>query len=86
MLLVFAEVLRQEAFVSANPLSIGLCAASIAFAAASAVAVAEAVRAHVRGVIHWFARLVPSAAALAAFGMTLYLLRHNIIGLRFWAW
>ncbi|MCA9660374.1 MAG: beta-lactamase family protein, partial [Myxococcales bacterium] len=86
MLLTLAEVIRREAFISANPLSIGLCAVSVAFAAASALAVAEAVRAHVRGVIHWFARLVPSAAALAAFGMTLYLLRHQIIGLRFWAW
>jgi len=84
--LLLLELLRREAFTAANPLSIGLCLCTLVFAACSAAAVAEAVRAAVGRSLPLAARLVPSAAACACFGMTLYLLWHGIIGLRIWAW
>ena len=80
------HVLRRDAFTDANLLSVGLCLCTLAFAACSAAAVAEAVRAAVGRSLSLPARLVPSAAACACFGMTLYLLWHGIIGLRIWAW
>lgn len=83
---LFTEVFERDAFASANPWSVGLCACTIAFAFASAAALAAAVRAASARVGSWPARLLPSAAALACFGMALYLLRHGIIGLRIWAW
>lgn len=82
LLLVF----ELERFATANPWSIGLCLCTLAFAAASAGALAEAIRAAVAGKQPLLRRLFPSAAAVACFGMTLYLIAHGIIGLRTWAW
>ncbi|MEZ4454227.1 MAG: serine hydrolase domain-containing protein [Nannocystaceae bacterium] len=86
MVTLFNAIFVHEAFTDANPLSIGFCAVSLAFAAGSALALAEAIRAHVAGSIPWTTRLLPSATAIAAFGMTIYLMIHGIIGLRIWAW
>lgn len=86
MPVLLMEVVRRDAFMTANPLSVGLCLCTLVFAACSAAAVAEAVRAAVARSLSLPARLVPSAAACACFGMTLYLLWHGIIGLRIWAW
>jgi len=86
MPVLLLHVVRREAFTDANPLSVGLCLCTLAFAACSAAALAEAVRAAVGRSLSLLARLVPSAAACACFGMTLYLLGHGIIGLRLWAW
>lgn len=83
---LFMAVFEREAFAGPDPWSVGLCACTIAFAFASAAALASAVRAASARLVSWPARLVPSAAALASFGMTLYLLWHGIIGLRIWAW
>lgn len=83
---LLTEVLERDAFATANPLSVALCACTLAFAAASAAALTAAVRAAAGGRISWLTRLVPSATAVACFGMTLYLLAHGIIGLRIWAW
>ncbi|MDC0673595.1 serine hydrolase domain-containing protein [Nannocystis radixulma] len=84
--LLFVHMARAEAYTTANPLSIALCACTLLFAACSAAAVAEVVRASVARTVPLSLRLVPTAAALASFGMTLYLLFHGIIGLRVWAW
>ncbi|MBA3545925.1 MAG: hypothetical protein H0T76_05550 [Nannocystis sp.] len=86
MPILLLELARREAFTAANPLSVSLCLCTLVFAACSAAAVAEAIRAAVGRSLALPARLVPSAAACACFGMTLYLLRHGIIGLRIWAW
>jgi len=83
---VFLHMARAEAYTTANPLSIALCACTLLFAACSAAAVAEVVRAAVARSVPLAMRLIPGAAALASFGMTLYLLFHGIIGLRIWAW
>lgn len=84
--LVLLEVLRREAYVDANLWSVGLCVCTLVFAACSAGALAETVRAAVAGTLPWGRRLVSGAVAVASFGMTLYLLWHGIIGLRIWAW
>lgn len=84
--ILLLQVVRREVFTVATPLSIGLCVCTLVFAACSAAAVAEAVRAAVGRSLPLATRLVPSAAACACFGMTLYLLWHGIIGLRIWDW
>lgn len=84
--LLFMHMARAEAYTTANPLSVGLCLGTLVFAACSAAAVAEVVRAGVARTVPLSVRLVPSAAALASFGMTLYLMFHGIIGVRLWAW
>ncbi|MCY1067301.1 serine hydrolase [Nannocystis sp. RBIL2] len=86
LFLMFDHMARAEAYGTANPLSVGVCVCSLVFAACSAAAVAEVVRAGVAGTVPLALRLVPSAAAIASFGMTLYLMFHGIIGLRIWAW
>lgn len=79
-------VIGREAAATANPLSVALCLCTLLFAAASAAAMAEAVRAGTLGALRLRTRLVPSAAAVACFGVTLWLLVHGIIGVRTWAW
>lgn len=86
MPLLLTTIFERDAFATVNPLSVGLCVCTLAFAAASAAALAAAVRAAASGRVPWLARLIPSAAAVACFGVTLYLLAHGIIGLRLWAW
>jgi CubicO group peptidase (beta-lactamase class C family) len=83
--LLLVYVARAEAYGTANVLSVGLCACTVLFAGCSAAAVAEVVRAGVARTVPLRLRLVPSAAAIASFGMTLYLMFHGIIGLRLWA-
>lgn len=79
-------VFEQEKFATANAVSVSLFLMTLAFAACSAGALAETVRAQAAGTLPLRVRLVPGAAAVACFGMTLYLLMHGIIGLRIWAW
>lgn len=83
---LFVALFEHAAFATANPRSVALCLCTLGFAASSAVALSEAVRAGVARTIRLRARLFPSAAAIACFGMTVYLLAHGIIGLRTWAW
>lgn len=84
--LVLIHAHMRDALATANALSVGLCVATLAFAAASAAAMSETVRAWVAKALPWYARLIPSAAAIACFGLTLWLLWHGIIGLRTWAY
>ncbi|PCC70556.1 CubicO group peptidase, beta-lactamase class C family [Nannocystis exedens] len=84
--LLFVHMARAEAYTTANPRSVGVCVGTVVFAACSAAAVAEVVRAGVARTVPLGLRLVPSAAAIAGFGMTLYLMFHGVIGLRIWAW
>jgi CubicO group peptidase (beta-lactamase class C family) len=84
--LLFVQVLRRDAFIAANPWSVGLCLSTLLFAFCSAAALAEAIRAGVARSLPLRLRLVPSLIAAASFGMTLYLLCHGLIGLRIWAW
>jgi O-antigen/teichoic acid export membrane protein len=84
--LVLLEIGRREVYADANVWTIGLCVCTLVFAACSAAALAETVRAAVARTLPLRKRLVPGAVACASFGMTLYLLWHGIIGLRLWAW
>lgn len=86
MPLVLIHAHEREALGTVNVLSVALCGSTLAFAAASAAAMAEAVRAGVAKAVPWYARLIPSAAAIACFGLTLWLTWHGIIGLRTWAY
>ena len=61
-----------------------LFASTLLFALASAAGLATALRA--RRTISLWVRLVPTLTATAAFGLTLWLGAHGIIGLRTWAW
>ncbi len=79
-------VVTREAAATANPLSVALCLCTLGFAAASAAAIAEAVRAGTLRALPLRTRLVPSAAAVGCFGVTLWLLVHGMIGVRTWAW
>ncbi|MCA9683783.1 MAG: hypothetical protein KC457_16405, partial [Myxococcales bacterium] len=84
--LMFQQVFAREAFGDANIWSVGLCAVSLSFAASSAMAFAQVVRAARRGAIPRLWRLVPSACGLACFILALYLADHHIIGLAIWRW
>lgn len=86
MPVLLLALFERGKFATANAMSVALCACTLAFAASSAGALAEAVRAGSGGLLRLRIRLVPSATAVACFGMTLYLLAHGIIGLRIWAW
>ncbi|PRP91535.1 putative penicillin-binding protein PbpX [Enhygromyxa salina] len=82
---LLTTIVEREAFATANPLTIGLCLSTLAFAACSALAASRALRelaspARVRPA------LVPIAASFACFALTIYLMVHGIIGLRLWAW
>lgn len=68
-------------------LTITICATTIVFALASGASFAAMVRWSARKDRPplWY-RLVPSLAACAAFGLTMWLGAHGIIGLRTWAW
>lgn len=64
--------------------TVALFASTLLFALASAAGLAAALRA--RRTISLWVRLVPTLTATAAFGLTLWLGAHGIIGLRTWAW
>jgi succinate dehydrogenase/fumarate reductase cytochrome b subunit len=67
--------------------TVGVCVATLAFAFFSARAfVASLAAAVAPDRASWLVRLVPSVTALLAFGLTLWLGAHGIIGLRTWAW
>jgi CubicO group peptidase (beta-lactamase class C family) len=87
VMLSLAQIVAvRQAFTSANPLSIALCLATLVFPACSAAALTAALREALGGVLPLWSRAVPSAAAVACFGMSLWLLANNIVGLRPWAW
>jgi len=65
--------------------AIALCLISLLFAATSGAALAQAIRS-LRSSLGLWVRLHSLGVAIACFAMTLYLLKHNIIGLRTWAW
>jgi len=65
--------------------AIALCLITLLFAATSGAALAQAIRSF-RSSLGLWVRLHSLGVAMACFGMTLYLLKHNIIGLRTWAW
>ena len=67
--------------------TVGLCVATVLFAFFSARAfVASLAAALAREGGKWAYRLVPTVTATLAFGLTLWLGAHGIIGLRTWAW
>jgi hypothetical protein len=70
-----------------HPLTIALCALTIAFAVASAASLWCAVRWFVRPDRPSLARrAVPTACAIAAFSLALWFAANGMIGLRTWAW
>lgn len=70
-----------------HPFTLGVCVATVAFALAASRGLAVALRAAVApDRPHVLVRLVPTAISVLAFGGTLWLGAHGIIGLRTWAW
>jgi hypothetical protein len=70
-----------------HPLTVALCALTILFAASSAASLLSAVRWCVRPDRPRAAsRIVPTACAIAAFGLALWFAANGVIGLRTWAW
>jgi CubicO group peptidase (beta-lactamase class C family) len=70
-----------------HPWTIAICAVTLLFALASGASIVATVRWSTRPDRPRLRyRLLPSMAAVAAFGMTLWLGAHGIIGLRTWAW
>ncbi len=65
--------------------AIAFCIITLLFAATSGAALARSLRSW-RSPLPLGVRLHSLIVALACFGMTLYLMKHNIIGLRTWAW
>jgi hypothetical protein len=87
LMLVLAQlVFARQAFTDANPLSVAFCVSTLVVPACSALGLVSVVRAWVRGEVPRWARLVPTTAALACFGVSLWLTAHGIVGLRLWAW
>lgn len=79
-------VFARGAFTDANAWSLALCGATLVFPACSAAALVTVVRARSQALGSMWVRALPSAAALACFGMAVYLAANGIIGLRIWAW
>lgn len=84
---LFMEAVARSSLGRVDEITLGLCAATLVLALASALGLASAVRAAVartRG--SWIVRLLPTLTSTLAVGLTLWLGAHGIIGLRTWAW
>jgi CubicO group peptidase (beta-lactamase class C family) len=70
-----------------HPLTVGLCALTLLFGVASAAAVVSALRWSVRpDRPRLRSRIVPTACAIAAFGIALWFAANGLIGLRTWSY
>lgn len=77
----------QEVLGVVHPLTLAIFAVTILFAVAAAAGVVSSVRWSMRiPRPPWWQRLVPALAAVAGFGLAVWLGAHGIIGLRTWAW
>ncbi|MEX1364088.1 MAG: hypothetical protein AB1Z98_13250, partial [Nannocystaceae bacterium] len=84
---LLAEASARDALGRVDVTTVGLCAATLGFAASSTFGMAAAVRAAVaRDRASWWARITPTLTSTMAVGLTLWLGAHGIIGLRTWAW
>src|SRR5262249_32966799 len=84
--LFFESLARGEAGL-ASPWTRALCATTIAFAVAPVAALTSPIRWAWRAERPCLlARLVPSATAIGAVGLAIWLGAHGVIGLRTWAW
>jgi hypothetical protein len=85
--LFIAEAGAHELLGVMHPWTIAICVATVFFALSSGAALVAALRwsAGLARPPLWY-RMVPSLAATAAFGLTMWLGAHGIIGLRTWAW
>jgi CubicO group peptidase (beta-lactamase class C family) len=90
-MLGFPRLVREAALAEVlgevTPITIAICATTILFATASIAGLAAAIRWSLRPdrpSLGW--RVVPTLAAVAAVGLTLWLGANGIIGLRTWAW
>ena len=84
---VFVEAWDAQVIGEVHPWTIAICATTLLFAFASAAGATAAWRWSRRpDRPPWLGRLVPSACALAAFGLATWFALHHIIGLRTWAW
>ena len=84
---LFFGAAMRDAVGTVHPLTIALCADTILFAIAATGSVFCALRWMVRADRPpLLGRLVPTAAALAAFGIAVWFALHGIIGLRTWAY
>jgi hypothetical protein len=84
-LLLIARV--RGVIATVNPVTIAICATTLLFALASGASMVAAVRFSMRSDRPPLRkRLLPTLAATAAFGMTLWTGAHGLIGLRTWAW
>jgi CubicO group peptidase (beta-lactamase class C family) len=70
-----------------HALTIAICGLTILFAVASTASLVTAIRWSVRpDRPRVLVRVVPTACAIAFFGLTLWLAAHGLIGFRTWAW
>lgn len=85
--LCIAEAAAQGLLGVVHPWTIAICVTTVLFALCSGAALVSALRWSMRADRPplWY-RVVPSLAATAAFGLTMWLGAHGIIGLRTWAW
>jgi len=84
---LLSEASARNALGRVDPATVGLCAATVVFAMASALGLAAAVRATVgRDRTAWPWRVWPALTSTAAMGLTAWLGAHGIIGLRTWVW
>ena len=79
--------MRCDVLGTVHPLTIGISATTLVFAISALAGAVAAVRWSIRPNRPSLAsRLVPTAAALAALALAVWLGANGIIGLRTWAW
>jgi hypothetical protein len=84
---LFIEAMERDALGVIHPLTIAIWATTLVFAISALAGARAAVRWSIRPDRPSLAsRLVPTAAALAALALAVWLGAHGIIGLRTWAW
>jgi hypothetical protein len=85
--LLVNEAAQRGVLGTVHPLTIGIWATTLVFAASALAGVLAAVRWSMRSDRpSRLSRLVPTAAAVAALAFAVWLGAHGIIGLRTWAW
>jgi CubicO group peptidase (beta-lactamase class C family) len=80
--MLLTMVFARGAYTDANAWSVALCGATLLFPACSAAALVGALRSRALG--SFWVRALPSAGAVACFGMAVYLAVNGIVGLRIW--
>ena len=83
--LLLVAAAERQVLGSIHPLTVGLCAVTVVFAAAAGNGLAATIGSRAAGQ-SWWIRAVPSFTNVGTFGLVLWLVAHGIIGLRTWAY